>query len=121
MAPADERQVTMTAMEIHRRAKRMETVRERDERDESVASEAEGERWIRAAARGPRMRIMGRWCKLNLLRYWWMQVICILCAIAVVIVVGVVVYQNAMANKRQEILLKCENRKEVSQTRPNSW
>ena len=114
-APTGGRQVRMRAMEIHQRARRMETVRERDERDESMASE-DGDHERRITG-GPRMRIMGQWCKLNLLRFWWMQVICILCALAMVIVVGVVVYRSAMINKRQEILLKCENRKEVSRSR----
>jgi hypothetical protein len=86
----------------------METVRERDE------AQAEGEGRIGSRARGPRMRVMGRWCKLSLLRFWWMQTLCIACALAMVVVVGVVVFRSALSNKRQEIHLKCENRKQVS-------
>lgn len=93
------------------RALTMETVRESDERDSSV-SEA-GYAATTVGARIKRMRFMGRWCKLNPLRCRWLQLLGILCAATMVIVVGVVVYQNSLANKRQEILLKCDNRKEV--------
>ncbi|XP_024403116.1 probable histidine kinase 6 isoform X1 [Physcomitrium patens] len=89
------------------RAMVMSTVRERDEQ-ESMGSEMESSLITR-----PRMWLLGRWCWLNPLRCWWMRILCILCACTLVIVVGVVVYKNGLSNKRQEIQLKCENRKEV--------
>jgi len=74
---------------------------------------------VRITRTEPRgMRFMGRWCALNPLRCWWLQLLGILCAASVVLVVGIVVYRNSLTNKRQEILLKCENRKEVPTRRP---
>ena len=101
-------------MEIRRGRRVLESLRERDERDESLESE-DGELGRIRSARHSRMRCFGRWCKLNLLRSWWMQLFCLILAAAMVVVVGLVVYKNAMSNKLQEILLKCKNRKEVSQ------
>lgn len=104
-------QVTMVEIRRGRarpRAMVMSTVRERDEQ-ESMGSEMESSLITR-----PRMWLLGRWCWLNPLRCWWMRILCILCACTLVIVVGVVVYKNGLSNKRQEIQLKCENRKEVS-------
>ncbi|XP_024359529.1 probable histidine kinase 6 [Physcomitrium patens] len=95
-------------MEIRRaRAAMMETVRERSER-ESMGSELESSRMSR-----PQMRFLGRWCRLNPFISRRVRILCILCAFTLVIVVGVVVYRSGLSNMRQEIRLKCENRKEV--------
>jgi hypothetical protein len=52
-------------------------------------------------------------CKLNPLRSVAVRTLCVFSSWVLVIVVGVVVYRSTLANKRQEIQLKCENRKEV--------
>ncbi len=93
-------------MKIRPVAGAMETVREGDERTTSTP-----------VTRPSRMRFPGRGgCGVlsPLMRSWWMRLLCVLCAASMVVVVGVVVYQNSLSNKRQELKLKCENRVEVS-------
>lgn len=106
----------MTSMEMSTRAATfkemsrvltMETVRETDERAFEVDVPHA------TTSRFKRLQFMGRWRKLNPLRCWWLQLLAIVCAATMVVVVGVVVYRNSLANKRQEIRLKCDNRKEV--------
>lgn len=125
--PVQQGQVTMemstrATMKEMSRVLTMETVREsRDEEELSkdLSKEADQGRGemssIMTRRTSPtRMRFMGRWCNHNPLRCWWLQLLGILCAATMVIVVGVMVYRNSLDNKRQEILLKCDNRKEVS-------
>jgi hypothetical protein len=98
------------------RALAMETVVETAERESQDADEHH-RRGRGSATRisRPGVRVLGRWCRFSpLMRSWWVRVLCLLCAATMVVVVGVVVYRNTLSNKRKELELKCENRKEVS-------
>lgn len=96
-----------------RSAGAMETVREAPERDESDEDERRSTRIARPTSTRMR-RIPGRWFRFGpLMRSWWVRLLCILCAATMVVVVGVLVYRNALSNMRQELKLKCENRVEV--------
>lgn len=61
---------------------------------------------------GGRLKSMPCW-SWNPLRSSVVRTICALSAWLLVVAVGVVLYRNSLENKRQQIALQCENRREV--------